>query len=226
MKLSQGIRMGAWILAALNLIMAFGSIWIFMRMAPAIEIIIEQNERSLYSCEEMLSHLALANQSKAGVKGLQAAFSKALERAKNNITETAEPAAIEAIGNNYIEAFAGSIEAKKKTISAIHSLSEINRGAMVKADRQARQLGHAGAWGIVFMASAVFIAGILFMRGLQRNVIKPLEEIYSVIQAIGNGDSMRRCTGADMPQDIKSIFSGINEVLDKNTPDSLIATKR
>lgn len=87
---------------------------------------------------------------------------------------------------------------------------------MVKADRQARQFGNGGAWGIVFMASAVFIAGMLFMRSLKRNLVEPLEEIHSVIQAIRNGDSMRRCTGPDAPQEIKTIFSGINEVLDKN----------
>jgi methyl-accepting chemotaxis protein len=224
MKLAQGVRLGAWILATLNLIMAFGSIWIFMRMAPAIEIIIEQNEKSLYACEEMLSHLAMVNE-KAEVKQLQTAFSKALERAKNNITEKEEPAAIEAIGQNYVEAFAGSIEGKEKTISAIHHLIEINRDAMFKADRQARQFGNAGAWGIVFMASAVFIAGVVFMRSLKRNLVKPLEEIHSVIQDIRNGDNMRRCTGVDVPQDIKSIFSGINEVLDKYTSNSLIGKK-
>ncbi len=224
MKLAQGVRLGAWILATLNLIMAFGSIWIFMRMAPAIEIIIEQNEKSLYACEEMLSHLAMVNE-KAEVKQLQTAFSKALERAKNNITEKEEPAAIEAIGKNYVEAFAGSIKGKEKTISAIHHLSEINRDAMFKADRQARQFGNAGAWGIVFMASAVFIAGVVFMRSLKRNLVKPLEEIHSVIQDIRNGDNMRRCTGVDVPQDIKSIFSGINEVLDKYTSNSLIGKK-
>lgn len=96
---------------------------------------------------------------------------------------------------------------------------------MFKADRQARQFGNAGAWGIVFMASAVFIAGVVFMRSLKRNLVKPLEEIHSVIQDIRNGDNMRRCTGVDVPQDIKSIFSGINEVLDKYTSNSLIGKK-
>jgi hypothetical protein len=55
---------------------------------------------------------------------------------------------------------------------------------MVTADRKARQFGNAGAWGIVFMASAVFMVGILFIRGLRRSLVKPLEEIHSVIQVV------------------------------------------
>jgi hypothetical protein len=225
MKLVQNVRLGAWILVALNLIMAFGSIWVFMRMAPAIEIIIEQNERSLHACEEMLSSLAMVNQSEIDVKQFRSAFLKALERAKNNITEKEEPVAIEEISKNYVLAFEGSIEGKKKTLSAIQHLSEINSSAMVKEDQKARQFGNAGAWGIVFMASAVFMVGMLFMRSLKRNLVNPLEEIHSVIQAIRNGDNMRRCTGPDMHKDIKTIFSGINDLLDKNTSHFLSSKK-
>jgi methyl-accepting chemotaxis protein len=214
MKLAQSVRLGAWFLISLNLVMAFGSIWIFMRMAPAIEIIIEQNERSLHACEEMLSCLALVDQS-AKVDLLQSEFLKALQRAKNNITEKDEPIAIEAINRNYIQAFKGNLEGKKKTVAAIQHLSQINRAAMVTADRKARQFGTAGAWGIVFMASAVFMVGMLFMRDLKRSLVKPLEEIHSVIRAVKTGDNMRRCTGPDAPQDIRSIFGEFNDILDQ-----------
>lgn len=225
MKLAQSVRLGAWFLIVLNLVMAFGSIWVFMRMAPAIEIIIEQNERSLHACEEMLSSLALVDQSAEDVDQLQAEFLKALQRAKNNITEKEEPIAIEAISQNYIQAFAGNLESKKRTVTAIQQLSQINRSAMVAADRKARQFGNAGAWGIVFMASAVFMVGMLFIRGLRRSLVKPLEEIHSVIQAVKTGDKMRRCTGPDAPQDIRTIFGGFNDILDQNTSNTLTHEK-
>lgn len=216
MKLAQSVRLGAWSLISLNLVIAFASIWVFMRMAPAIEIIIERNEKSLHSCEEMLSSLALAHQSKKDVTQLRVSFTNALERAKTNITEKDEPTAIKAISENYVLAFAGSWEGKEKTVAAIQHLSQINRAAMVKADQKAKQFSNAGAWGIVFMASILFMFCMLFIRGLKRNLVKPLEEIHSVIQAMKTGDGLRRCTEADVPQDIRYIFSGINGLLDQN----------
>lgn len=221
MKLSKIVRLGAWFLIALNLVMAFGSIWIFMRMAPAIERIIERNEKSLHACEEMISTLVLVNQSEKEDEHFKETFSKALDRARSNITEKEEPIAIEAIRENYAQAFEGNLEGIKKTVAAILDLAKINREAMVKADWKARQLGNAGAWGIVFMASAVFLIALLFLRGVKRSLVKPLEEILSVIQAFKTGDSMRRCTGSDVPQDIKTIYNGVNELLDKNTSDIL-----
>ena len=47
MRLAQAVRVGAWILVGLNLLMAVGAIGIFNRMAPAIAVIIERNERSI-----------------------------------------------------------------------------------------------------------------------------------------------------------------------------------
>ncbi|MDA3924495.1 MAG: hypothetical protein PF904_07345, partial [Kiritimatiellae bacterium] len=157
MKLAQSVRFGALFLIGLNLVMAFGSIWVFVRMAPAIETIIEQNEKSLLSYEEMLSALVMKNQSKNDDERLEASFSEAFSRAKSNITEKEEPLAIEAIGENYTSAFEGNLEGTRKTVTAILHLAEINRDAMVVADRKARGFGNAGAWGIVYMASTVFL---------------------------------------------------------------------
>lgn len=215
MKLSQNVSLGGWILIGLNLVMAWGAIWVFMRMAPAIEIIIEQNEKSLHACEEMLTNLSLRNQTNENIDQLELAFSNALERAQKNITEKDEPTAIQRIEKNYIRAFEGNMESSKNTISAIKYLSEINRSAMVRADRKARKLGNAGAWGIVFMASIVFMIGMLFMKNLRKNLVNPIEEIHSVVQANRNGDSLRKCTGPDAPLEIRVVFDGINDLLDK-----------
>ncbi len=214
MNILTRIRLGAFFLIGLNLLMAFGSIWIFTRMAPAIEVIIDQNERSLEACEKMLTALALSGARQGEQSQLIALFSTSLAAAQNNITERDEPAALETINNRYQRAFAGDPAAVVETIAAINQLGEINREAMVRADKRARQLGNGGAWGVVFMASAVFLAGLFFVRALQRNVVRPLEEIYLVITASHQGDTGRRCSAADTPKDIKTIFGGINELLD------------
>jgi hypothetical protein len=209
------VRWGALLLIGLNVLMALGSIWVFTRMAPAIEVIIVQNERSLEACERMLSALAISRGDQFDSPEVKVSFKEALKTAQNNITEDEEPGALELIDLNYSMAFENDFKARMYTINAINRLGEINREAMVRADMRARQLGNGGAWGVVFMASAVFLAGLLFMRALKRNLVKPLEEISSVISSNRQGDTMRRCSGADMSKDIKTIFDGMNELLDK-----------
>ncbi|MBF0413206.1 MAG: hypothetical protein HQK70_10900 [Desulfamplus sp.] len=215
MRISQATRIGAWLLICLNLLMALGSIWIFMRMSPAIKDIIEQNEHSLEACEDMLASLAMLNDNTISNQAFYVTFEKALERAHNNITEIEEPDAIKLIESEVKSAFEGNIKSKEKTVAAIILLGKINRDAMIKADIRARQFGQAGAWGVVFMAASLFFAGMLFKRNLLRNLVNPVEEIHDVISAYRNGDTMRRCSGADLPADFVSVFHGINEILDQ-----------
>lgn len=216
MRIAQATRIGAWVLICLNLLMALGSIWIFMRMAPAIRLIIDQNAYSLQSCEEMLASLAMATEDINSNKTLYDNFEKALISARNNITEQEESGPIELIQTRFAAAFRGDLQAKEQTVTAITLLGQINRDAMVKKELRARQLGQAGAWGVVFMATSVFSAGILFNRNLSQNVVRPIEEIHAVISAYRNGDTMRRCSGADLPIDFASVFHGINEILDQS----------
>ena len=187
MKLGRSVGMGALIMIGANLLMSLGSIWVFMRMAPAIEVIIEQNERSLQACEEMLASLALVDAYHNGNDGgrLKKYFVNALENAEGNITEKEEPRSLEAIRRNFAEAFEGDSAARERTVDAIIRLGAINRDAMVKADVKARQVGAAGAWSVVFMATGVFLFGMLFLRSLKNNLINPFEEIRSVLSALG-----------------------------------------
>ena len=216
MKIAQSVRMGAWLLIGLNLFMALGSIWVFTRMSPAIEVIIARNENSLQACEQMLATLVMASLDTDNKDEQTAMFNEALEWARNNITEQEEPAAIEAIEQDFSKALRGGPMEIKRTVAAITLLGKINREAMIKADRKAREVGSAGAWGVVFMAAGVFFAGMLFKRSLSRGLVKPLEEIHTVISAHRNGDTMRRCTGVDLPKDVKTVFDGFNDYLDTN----------
>lgn len=215
MRLTKIVLMGVLLLIGLNLLMAMGSIWIFIRMAPAIEVIIERNELSLEACEEMLASIAMVDDDNTQNDIQYAIFKAAYNRALNNITENEEPAALNSIVMYSDKAFQGNISARQKTINAIMNLGEINRQAMIEADAKARKLGYAGAWGIVFMAIIVFFAGNLFYRSLKKNVLHPLEEIHNVISDFNIGNIMRRCTGVGLPADVMSVFNGINELLDK-----------
>lgn len=215
MRLAQAVRVGAWTLVGLNLLMALGSIGIFTRMAPAITVIIDRNERSLQACEDMLAALALSIDL-GGNEERMRYFKEAFDRAKKNVTEVDEPAVLHSIETTFQAAFRGDFKARQATVDSIVTLGKINREAMIFADGRAQQLGYAGAWGVVFMAVSVFIAGIIFIRGLVRRVVLPLEEIHTVITAQRNGETMRRCTGTDVPQEIRAIFIGINGILDQH----------
>ncbi|HDS16986.1 MAG TPA: hypothetical protein ENN66_10375 [Proteobacteria bacterium] len=186
-----------------------------MRMAPAIEIIIEQNEVSLQACEEMLAALSLHRVNEHD-SAPHETFARALRRAQANITENEEPQAIDLIRRNFSKAFLGQHHELQETVKAILRLGEINRLAMIKADRKARQLGYAGAWAIVFMATIIFLSGMIFMRSLRKNLSAPIEEIDAVVRAFRNGDVWRRCNDKNTTKTIRQIFVNLNELLDRH----------
>ncbi len=222
MRLAQAVRLGAWVLVGLNLLMALGTIGILMRMSPAIAAIITRNEHSLQDCEEMLAALALAGDDLALNEKQQARFKVALNLAKKNVTEEGELAVVQKISSRGLAAFAGESKEREAIIADIVRLAEINRKTILQAEKRARQLSEAGVWGVVFMAICVFGVGLLFVRSLIRRVVRPIEELNTVIVAYRNGETMRRCTMANMPQDVRAVFSGINEILDRGQAHTLI----
>lgn len=215
MKIGQPVKIGILILISFNILMAFSSIWIFTRMSPAIEEIISRNQVSLKACEDMLSAMTLLSKDKALNLQLKKKFTIALNNARNNITETAEPEALQNIQTNYLKALENDFIHKEKTVSAISKLAQVNRQAMIKADLKAKKLGYAGAWTIVFMSATIFFTGMLVKRSLNFNLIQPLNEIYSVFKDSSSGNKLRRCSGNNLPEDIKLIYNKINEYLDK-----------
>lgn len=203
----------------LNILMSFGAIWTFSRMAPAIEKIIEQNEKSLHACEGMLSHLILvqtANSSQQPAPD-EDEFLHSLDIAKNNITEPREPEYIANIERSYQAAVTGNVEAIRETTFAINNLSNVNREAMVRADEKAKKIGRAGAWGVVFMTTSFFIIAMIFLRSLQRNVITPMDELHATLNSHNNGDHFRRCGPHHPHPDIRYIYEGINRLIDKTS---------
>jgi hypothetical protein len=195
--------------------MAVGTIAIFSRMAPAIAVIIERNERSLKSCEDMLALMAITGSGSPFSPEQARLFQAAYDRAVANVTEPQEPDILKRMEPILPTLFQGAHTVRKEVVEAVVLLGKINRDAMILADHRAQQLGRAGAWGVVLMALSVFLAGVIFIRNLTGRVVKPLEEIHAVIIAHRNGDTMRRCTGTELAQDVVAVFTGINELFDQ-----------
>ena len=215
MRLAQAVRLGAWLLIGINLLMAVGTIGIFIRMAPAIDVIIEHNDRSLKACEEMLAALAVSGTGRSLPAEHASFFRSAFERAKSNVTEPEEPQILEKIESRLEPLLSGEMASREAVVADVLELGRINREAMAAADRRAQLLGRTGAWGVVFMALSAFLAGVIFIRSLTRRVVLPLQEIHDVIAAQRNGETMRRCAGADLSPDVAVVFTGINELIDR-----------
>lgn len=225
MRLAHAVRVGSWVLVGINLLMAVGTIAIFSRMAPAIEVILDRNGRTLQACEEMLATLALVETGSRFSIMQERAFRDAFLRAKENITEEQEPVPLARIEQNLQPLLGGDPHIRRRSVDAIIELGRINRTAMIVADQHAQHLGSTGAWGVAFMALSAFLAGVIFIRSLTRRVVTPLEEIHTVINANRNGDSMRRCTGIDLARDVAAVFAGLNEILDQQTTSSWFASE-
>jgi hypothetical protein len=201
-------------LVTLNAGLAFGAIALLTRMTPAIATILEQNEYSLEACETMLAVLA-AGRGEPVDAPRSRRFLDAVRRAEANITEAEERPILARIRQHAGGALAGDPSGTAGVVEAILALAAINRNAMLQADLTAQRLGTAGAWGVVFMAVLSFAAGLVFIRFLGGRVLAPLEELRSVVVAAGRGDGFRRCAGADVRGDFRTIFSGVNELLDR-----------
>ncbi|MDO5581107.1 MAG: hypothetical protein Q4G69_08210 [Planctomycetia bacterium] len=214
MKLTHSFKVGIWCLIGLNLLMAFVSIWVFVRMAPAIERIISRNTKSIDGGEAMLVCLSELADDGADRDVQKKKFELALQSVRGNITEKHENEAIDVISANYLGAIAGNSDELQKTIVGIMKLNEVNREAVQQADRAASRLGIGGAWAVVIMASFVFLAGILYAKFLTRSLVDPLEELYSVAESRKGGDSFRRCCGPDLPDEITEIYHFVNGMMD------------
>jgi len=217
MPLAKKIQFSVIVLLILNLIMCFCVIWAFVRMSPILQTIVEQNASSIIACEKMLSSLALATDNSQENSAIIDKFEADLQAARSNITESAEAMYIEQIKEKYKQAFNGNYESKLAVVAAINKINDINWAVIAIADDKVKKLGFAGAWGVAFMSSLVFFLSMLFYFRLKYQLIQPVEEIYNVINQVKIGEIKRRCSGYNLPYDIKSIHNGINELLDKNS---------
>jgi hypothetical protein len=214
MQTRKSLLLGTWILLALNLILAIGTVALLNRMTPAIAQIISENDKSLAACEEMLAVLAIMNSRKLNEKDKKRFYDN-IERAENNITEKDEPAILIQIRKYAIPALEGNISAINKEIKYILELADSNRKAMQKADQNARQLGTTGAWVAVFLSCISFISGLFFIKHLNSHILLPLEELYVVLKARKKGDSFRRCKKSGISAYFYFIYDEINSLIDK-----------
>jgi hypothetical protein len=209
----RAVRIWMILFAVLHGLMAFGAIGVFVRMAPAIETIIARNLQTQEDCESMYKSLLLA-QDPSRRESAQDSFARALESARGHVTEPGESEVLDFIAFRQQRAFDGDHRERMVIVSAVSRLSAINHDAMRRADERAQHLGAGGAWGVVFMASLLFVIGLTIARVIRRQVLLPLEELHSVLSMRKAGELQRRCSLAGTSQDVRLVFDEINRLLD------------
>ena len=213
MELQRDFLISAGILVAVNLLLAFSAIGLFVRMSPVIDRILRENVGSLEAAQEMMSVLSGAAGEPVS-EGERMRFERALDLASTNVTEPAEAPVVLQITRTRERALGGDHEALDQVVNQLSALVRVNHQAMREVDAEARRLGNAGAWVAVFLAFFSFVLSLWVVRRLRRRVIAPMVDIYEALEAVRQGDLHRRCRPTDGPLEIQRLSSSINLLLD------------
>lgn len=209
-------------LVALNLFLAFGCIGLFVRMGPAIERILQENVYSLVAAEEILVELAGSNGEPLTGEARTRA-SEALEKAKKNVTEEDERPVLASLERHLPQAMDGEPEARRRVVADSRQLIRINHVAMTTVDDEARRLGNAGAWSAVLIGFLSFLMSLIVVVRLQNRLVRPLVDLYEVLESVRLGERLRRCRVSDAPREVVQVTQSVNTLLDERLQRSATA---
>lgn len=199
-------------IVALNVVLAFGVIGLFVRMGPAIEKILEENVASVVAAEEILAVFAAAGDAPLG-PAQETQVRGALERATANVTEEAEGPVLAAMSRDLPVAVRERGDARRRVVDGAGRLSAINHAAMRAVDEDAQRLGAAGAWAAVLVGFLSLLLSLFVLARLRRRVLLPVLEIHDVLGE-ASFVGKRRCRPRESALEIGRIADSVNGILD------------
>ncbi|MGM9999456.1 MAG: hypothetical protein ACI38Q_08755 [Candidatus Bruticola sp.] len=214
MKVAKSIKISIWCFILFNLMVAYCCIWIFTRMLPSIEAVIQDNETSIHVSMAMMAMLTQHHHGLVSRYQAVPKFERYLKEAEERVSEEGEIEYLKIIRTHYQNAFDGKKLEFNVVTDAIVKLENLNREAMHNSIVKAQHMGRTGAWGIVFMAVMNFIAGLMFMHNLNLKFIEPMEEIEQTISDFKKGNKMRRCTVFNRSMGMEKFMRNLNDLLD------------
>lgn len=192
MRIRDEIRLEVGALLAIQVLTMVAAVALLSRMTPALDQILQDNERSIRAVERMLLALAEPAAAPGQLDLRRVNFERALTEAAGNITEPEERPAIERIFDHKDAALAGDPAALATLRTELWQLSIINRRSMLDASARAKRLGTAGAWAVVFLGLVGVVCSIALLRRARSKLINPVYEIGAVLEACRAGDIHRR----------------------------------
>jgi hypothetical protein len=211
MRIRDEIRLGVGTLLFVQILMMFAAVGMLARMTPAIDRILEDNERSIHAVERMLVVLAEPPSIEPGrLADRQRRFTQALEDARANVTDERETPVIDAIESQVDAGLAGDPAALAELRSDLAGLADINRDAMHDSNLRAKRLGTAGAWVLALLGLLGLALSIAVIRRFQSKLIRPVYELGAVLEACNDGDHHRRFNPADASAEFRQVAQVVN----------------
>lgn len=244
MTLKVRLLLGYGYLVALLLLAAVGAMLGFLELSAGIDLVLEENLKSIEATMGMIDALERQDSATLAaliegdtevveLEAFEADFAAALAVALGNVTEEEEPPVLAAIEGRFADyrrerdaLLAAQPErplaAYNRRVFPLFSqvkgglfrLLEINQGAIVEADREAKETAvQNGAW-LGFLATIALVSLVLLSRAMQRQILSRLEELKEGTATITHGDlSLRlRERGSD---ELTAIAHHFNQVLDQ-----------
>ncbi|MFV8754102.1 hypothetical protein ACNOYE_26450 [Nannocystaceae bacterium ST9] len=214
MRIRDEIRLGVGTLIFVQVLMMFAAVGLLARMTPAIDHILEDNERSIHAVERMLVVLAEPPTSEpARLADREQRFDQALEDALSNVTDERETPVLAAIEEQRAAGLAGDPAALAELRSELGMLGDINRDAMHDSNLRAKRLGTAGAWVLVLLGLIGLGLSIAVIRRFQAKLIRPVYELGAVLEACNEGDRHRRFNPADASSEFREVAQVVNALV-------------
>ncbi|MGD8317267.1 MAG: hypothetical protein PVH21_01275 [Myxococcales bacterium] len=214
MELRRELLLTIGALVSMNLLLAFGSIGLLVRMGPAIERILQENVYSIVAAEEMLAELAESGGAPLSADA-RARVKQSFDRAEKNVTEPSEQPVLDSVERSLENAMSGDPQARSQVVGDIRQIIRINREAMKSVDEDARRLGSAGAWAAVLVGFISFLLSLVVVVRLQNRFVRPLVDLYQVLESARQGDRLRRCRVVDAPREVIQVTQSVNKLLDE-----------
>ncbi|MCA9752705.1 MAG: hypothetical protein KC591_10975 [Gemmatimonadetes bacterium] len=214
MELRRELFLAIGAVMLLNVLLAFGAIGLFVRMGPAIERILSDNDTSIAAAEDVLTILANAHGESLD-ESQDLLLSDAFERLRGNVTESGENPALGRVADDLDALRRGDPEATSRAVAALREVIDVNRGAMRGVDAEARRLGGAGAWAAVGIGFLSFLGSLFVIGRVRRRVVAPLVELHEVLTEHARGDVHRRCRTSNAPVELRRVLEAVNRLLDR-----------
>jgi hypothetical protein len=193
------------------------------RMTPAIDQILEDNEKSIRAVERMLLALAETESSLSDDAARidefdlrRRHFERALAEAEGNITEPSEAPVLARIAERQDSALAGDPRAIAAVQEDLWTLGNINRERMLAANSSAKRLGTAGAWALVLLGLIGLAFSIALMRRARGKLINPVYELSAVLEACSAGEVHRRFNPASASREFQEVAEVVNQLVSEH----------